>query len=265
MNDTQSQTYLLYAQKLADEAAKIMKQYYHTDYKKELKDDQTPVTIADTEINDMVIEKIKQDFPEHGVIGEEATWQPDAETVWVCDPIDGTTAYIVHLPTSVFSIAVVYNGVPLVAVIMNPWTNDVYTAIKGDGAFRNQQKIRVSNRQWPSVCISTSGIGPKEAGTLQDKVVASFSNEVAVTHFSGLSYQGCLIAEGAIDGRVFFHNGAHDIAAVKVIVEEAGGRVTDLDGDEQPYNEPINGAVISNGNIHNELVERVREYANSWD
>src|SRR5690606_9844225 len=83
---------------------------------------------------------------------------------------------------------------------------------------------------------------------------------VYVNALLGLVHQGCLIAEGAIEGRIFLYNGAHDIAAVKLIIEEAGGKVTDLDGNEQRYDRPINGAIMSNGLIHDKLLEI---YANS--
>lgn len=265
MNDTLAEEYMLYAHTLAQKAAKIMKHYYYGDYEKKLKGNNTPVTVADTEINSMVIENIKRDFPDDGVLGEEESWQSDASILWVCDPIDGTTAYIVHLPTSVFSLAIVVDGVAYAAIVINPWTGDVYTAKKGQGAYRNKQKINVSNRKWPKVCLSTSGVGSKNTDSLQARVMTDFSSQVSVTHFSGVVFQGCLIAEGALDGRIFFHDGAHDVASTKIIVEEAGGKVTDIDGNNQLYNQPINGAIVSNGNIHKELIEKVKKHANSGD
>ena len=79
--------------------------------------------------------------------------------------------------------------------------------------------------------------------------------------FGGMVYQCCLVARGKLEGRIFPGEGAHDIAAVKLIVEEAGGRVTDIEGNEQRYDRPIRGAIISNGVVHDDLLAAVREHA----
>lgn len=265
MNDTQKQTYLQFACELAKQAGDIMKHHYRTDYVAEIKDNDTPVTIADTEINTMVIEKIKRTFPDHGVLGEEESWQTDAETLWVCDPIDGTSAYIVHLPTSVFSIALVQDGQPVVAVAFNPWTNDTYTAIKGEGALRNGQPIHVSDRSWDKAVLGMSGFERQPKKDFQAKVIAALKSEAMVTNFSGVIFQGCLLAEGALDGRVFFYENTHDIASLKLIIEEAGGKVTDIMGNEQRYDAPLNGAIMSNGHIHKDIVKVTKRYANTRD
>ena len=81
-----------------------------------------------------------------------------------------------------------------------------------------------------------------------------------VTAVPGAVFRGCLVAEGRVDGWLFAGAGAHDIAAIKVIIEEAGGRVTDITGSEQRYDRPLNGAIISNGAIHDELVAAVKKY-----
>jgi fructose-1,6-bisphosphatase/inositol monophosphatase family enzyme len=263
MTTQEKQMYQQAALEIAAQAVKIMKQYYRLDYDIRIKKDDTPVTIADTEINSMVIEQIRTRFPKHGVKGEEEVWQPDAAMIWSCDPIDGTSAYVIHLPTSMFSLALVEDGDPIVAVAANPWTADTYSAAKGGGAFRNDQPIRVSKRSWQEARIGTSGTGSNARNEFQENITAELNQETFMNRFSGVVFQGCLIAEGSLDGRVFFYDGAHDIAAVKLLVEEAGGLVTDIKGSQQRYDQPINGALASNGSVHKNLQEVVERYANS--
>ncbi|MDO8335922.1 MAG: inositol monophosphatase [Candidatus Saccharibacteria bacterium] len=247
-----------FAKNMAIVAGEIMKKYYRVEQGVEIKEDNTPVTLADKEINDLLIESVKTEFPEHGVLGEEASWNEDREKLWVCDPIDGTVPYILHVPTSAFSLALVIDGVPTVAVIYNPWIDEVYTAVKGKGAFRGKDAIHVSTKMWGNgVHVGNSG------DVLGNPISAEFSKDlykgegVIVNNIPGLAYTGATIAEGVIDGKIFTHHTAHDIAALKLIIEEAGGKVTDLEGNEQRYDQRINGAIMTNGLIHDKLVEIV--------
>jgi myo-inositol-1(or 4)-monophosphatase len=249
---------LTFAKELAYEAGEIMKKYYRGDQQVEIKKDESPVTIADKTVNNLVIEYVQSKFPDDGVLGEEASWEPRRKRLWVCDPIDGTVAYIMRIPTSMFSLALVEDGRPIVAVTYNPWTDELYSAVIRQGAYRNEQKIFVSDKKWgPGVCIAASNGSPVNNPMYKDSLK---EQNIKVVDFQGGVCKGCLIAEGAIEARIFMHNGAHDIAAVKLIIEEAGGKVTDLEGNEQRYDRPINGAIMSNSLIHDKLLEL---YANS--
>lgn len=243
---------LVFAKKVAGEAGLIMQKYYRADQHVEEKADHTPVTIADKEVNQLIVNRVKAEFSDHGVLGEELSWQPEREKLWVCDPIDGTPGYIYHIPISMFSLALVEDGVPKLGYTFNPWTGDSYHAVKNRGAWRNDEpSIRVSKRRWGKDCRlggAIQGIVSEQAVKQGVKRIAGYS----------LVFDGCLTAEGSIDGRVFGGKGAHDIAAIKIIIEEAGGKVTDLDGNEQRYDRPLNGAIMSNGLIHDELLKLVK-------
>ncbi len=102
--------YLKFAESVARSAGKIMKKYYHGDKGSDYKGDNTIVTKADKEINDLLIARVKKSFPEHSVDGEEKKFGK-SEYVWTCDPVDGTAMYARNLPVSVFSLALVVNGV----------------------------------------------------------------------------------------------------------------------------------------------------------
>ena len=136
--------YLEFAKEIAKEARSIIKKYFNEDNNSNYKGDKTIVTKADIEINDLLIEKVKEKYPEHSVDGEENQFGK-SKYVWVCDPIDGTAMYARHIPTAVFSLALVVDGVSTVGVVYDVFTDSLYTAIKGEGAYCNSKKISVSN------------------------------------------------------------------------------------------------------------------------
>lgn len=251
---------------VAREAGDIMRKYAEIDQKVERKSDNTPVTIADKTINSLLIERVKEKFPEHGVLGEEESYKADRNILWVCDPIDGTVSFILHSPHSMFSAALVVAGEVLAAVTYNPWTDELFAAIKGGGAFKNDKQIHVSQKQWgeEAFIVSTSDPVHKPYPTDSPESILKIRSEGnRLFHLSGGVFKGMLVAQGYADGFTFPYNSTHDIAAIKLIVEEAGGKVTNLSGHEQRYDKPIDGAIISNGLIHEQLIEIASDYAYS--
>ena len=131
--------YLKFAEEISEHAGEIMKKYYNSKNGQRYKKDDTIVTLADKEINQYLIERVKQTYPDHGVDGEEQTYGA-SEYLWVCDPVDGTAMFTRHVPVAVFSLALCVDGQPVVAVVNDVFSNCVYTAIKGKGAFKNGKK-----------------------------------------------------------------------------------------------------------------------------
>ncbi len=250
---------LEFAKSMAADAGKVMKKYYRIDQGVEIKSNATPLTLADTEVNDTLIERVKNEFPEYGVLGEEASWNETREKLWVCDPIDGTVGYILHIPTSAFSLALVIEGVVKVSVIYNPWVDELYHSVIGGGAFLNNKSIKVSDKKWGEYAHIANSSGGHDIFRDEELVKKLAAEKVFINSSPGIVYHGCLIAAGYIEGRTFTYHTAHDIAAVKLLIEEAGGKVTDIEGNEQRYDQKINGAIMSNGLIHDELVKIVAE------
>jgi len=227
-----------------------------------IKKDGSPVTKTDLAINSMVINEVKKHFPKHGVLGEEESHPIEgAEYVWVCDPVDGTIPFLRGVPTCMFSLALTHHGEPILGVAYDAFTNRLFFAEKGKGAFLNGKKIRVSklkelkgsyiaNEIWANMKYPLPG--------LEDDFV--FKERGQMFDTNSAVYNSCLIAAGQIEGYIFAHHTAHDIAAVKVIVEEAGGEVTDLFGKGQRYDMSIKGAIISNGTIHRKLISLVKKH-----
>lgn len=248
--------YLEFAKDIAENAGEIMLKYFNEDNGASYKYDQTIVTKADTEINHYLINKVKEVFPEHSVDGEEEQFGK-SKYMWVCDPVDGTAMYARHIPVAVFSLALVIDGVSTVGVVYDPFTDNMYTAIKGEGAYRNDVKINVNKVLLDDMkSVSQFDMWPEAEYNLFD----SLKELGKKTYFVGVGsvIRACMcIANGDFNLAIFpgtKHKNC-DIAAAKVIVEEAGGKVTDIFGNEQRYDEDIKGAVISNGLVHQEVID----------
>ena len=250
-----NQKYLKFAKDIAYKAGKIMIKYFEDNSEASYKLDQTIVTKADTEINQYLIKKVKETFPTHSVDGEEEQFGK-SNYVWVCDPIDGTAMYARGIPVAVFSLALVIEGVPTIGVVYDPFTDSMYSAIKDKGAYKNNKKISVNNIELnDKKSVSNFDMWPKADYNLYDSIKELGKK----TYFVGVGsvIRACMcIATGDFNLAIFpgtTHKNC-DIAAAKVIVEASGGKVTDLFGNEQRYDRDINGAVISNGKVHDEVV-----------
>ena len=254
------QQYLNFAKEIAYKAGEIMRKYFSGDSGVAYKYDQTIVTKADTEINDYLIARVKETFPDHAVYGEEKRFG-ESDHVWVCDPVDGTAMYARHIPVSVFSLALVVRGVPTVGAIYDPFTDTLYSAVKGRGAHKNNEKIHVSDIELNDMrSVAHFDMWPEAEYNLYDAVKELGRK----TYFVGIGsiIRACMCVAGGDFTLAIFPGTKHknfDIAAVKVIVEEAGGKVTDLFGNEQRYDKDINGAIISNGKVHAEAVSVIAQ------
>lgn len=141
------QEYLEFAKDIALYAGRVMMEYYNDEISLNYKKDKTVVTMVDKRINSYLIERVKEKYKDHSVSGEEESFIQESEYVWVCDPLDGTGMYVNHIPVFVFSLALVYKGQPIVGVVYNPNEDKMYTAIQGEGAYCNNKKISVNNKQ----------------------------------------------------------------------------------------------------------------------
>lgn len=252
--------YLEFAKEIAKEAGNIMLQYFHGNNGASYKGDRSIVTLADKEINTYLIERVKETFPTHCVDGEEEQFGK-SQYVWVCDPVDGTAMYARHVPVAVFSLALVVDGVSKVGVVYDPFLDKMYTAIHGQGAYLNGKKIMVNDYaledmqsvsnfdMWPSakypVYALLQELGKKtyfvSVGSVIRACMCVASGEFSLAIFPGTTRKNC------------------DIAAAKVIVEEAGGKVTNFWGEDQRYDGNIDGAIVSNGKVHDEVLATIHK------
>ncbi|MDB5160652.1 MAG: Inositol-phosphate phosphatase [Candidatus Saccharibacteria bacterium] len=256
--------YLEFAKDLAKEAGSIMYENFLTNPAKEWKEDRTPLTFTDTQINRLVIERISASFPDHSVLGEEESHNLGGEMTWVCDPVDGTMAFSHGLPISTFSLALTRAGKPIVGVVYDPYIKRLFWASKGEGAFLNGDQIHVSQSEsLENTLIDLEAIG--ESGQPVIKLKPDFLPALTAlgansTRLWSVILPSVLVASGQFSATLFVHTKPEDGASIKIIVEEAGGKVTDLFGREQRYDQPTNGFLASNGKIHQQLLNLIAEY-----
>lgn len=259
--DNKLEEYLEFAKDIAKYAGKVMLKYFKQNNGASYKKDETIVTLADTEINSYLIKQVKEKYPSHSVDGEEEQFGK-SNYVWVCDPVDGTAMYARHIPVAVFSLALVINGVPKIGVIYDIFTNNLYSAINGKGAYRNDIKINVNDYKIEDIqSVCHYDMTRHSVYNIYD-CIKELSKKTYFVSLGSITRACTCVANGEFNLAIFpgtEHKNC-DIAAAKVIVEEAGGKVTDLFGNEQRYDESINGAIISNGKVHNEVIEIIKKY-----
>ena len=254
--------YLAFAKEIALYAGKVMLDNYNTDVNMDFKEDKTIVTRVDKGVNSYLIKKVKEKYPEHAVIGEEESNSFESDYVWVCDPLDGTSMYVNHIPVFVFSLALVYKGEPIVGVIYNPNEDKMYTAIKGEGAYCNDVKISVNNKHLGELGYKTNVEIFKNNILDEVLLIKELKKKSKIVSIGSVARGSMAVATGDFCCVVFpgTSHGNCDIAASYLIVVEAGGKVTELNGNNQRYDTSINGAIISNGVSHDEILEVVKNY-----
>jgi len=256
-----NEEYLKFAKNIAYKAGEIMNKYFRTDNGSTYKSDETIVTKADKEINEYLIGKVRETFPSHSVDGEEEQFGK-SNYVWVCDPVDGTAMYARHVPVAVFSLALVIDGVPTVGVVYDPFTDSLYSAVKGHGTYKNNEKISVNNLDlYDKRSVSNFDMWARAGYDIYDVIKAIGNKSYFIS--LGSVVRACMcVASGDFTVAVFpgtIHKNC-DIAAAKIVVEEAGGKVTDLFGNEQRYDKDIQGALVSNGKVHEEMLKLIKKF-----
>ena len=251
---------LSFAKSLALVAGDMIRKNFTLGMQKEWKEDNSPVTDTDNAINHMVIEEIKKKFPTHSILGEEETHKIEgSEFAWLCDPIDGTIPFSHGAPNCMFLLALVKEGEPVVGVMYDPFMNRLLHAVKGHGAFMNDAPIEVSKaRTLRSKCVEVSyrDVVAGEPNLLRYRIAKEGAK---IANFCCVGYGEMLTACGEFVASIFGYKKPYDVAAAKVIIEEAGGKVTDMQGNEQRYDRPINGCVMTNGHVHEKIVALIQE------
>lgn len=253
--------YLDFAKEIAFYAGKKIKGGF-SETEMDYKMDRTVVTKIDKDINHYLIERVKEKYPEHSVIGEEEKYDNNSKNVWVCDPIDGTGMYVANIPVSVFSLAFVVDGVVQIGVVYDPHEDNMYTAIKGQGAYCNGKRIHVNSLQFGDLGYRLNFEMWDKAKYNSMAIALDLLSEVKVSAIGSVARSCMAVATGAFCCDLFpgTEHGNCDIAASSLIVEEAGGKVTDFEGNAQRYDRNINGAIISNGASHDVLLKKVKQY-----
>lgn len=232
-------------------AGDVTLQYFQKGPGVELKANLSPVTVADTEAESLIRDRIAKSFPNHGIFGEEFGKEGDAAARWVIDPIDGTKSFVAGVPLYGGLLSFEEDGKPVVAAMVFPALGLLVSAVLGAGSECNGQPIRVSTRAMLSgsliSCGSHKSMGARGiSGTFE----ANIASQAMATRTWGDAYGHLLVACGRIDAMVDPVVEHYDISAPWLIVHEAGGRSTNLHGEEGLWGE----ALSSNGLLHSQIV-----------
>jgi histidinol-phosphatase len=230
-DQTQSSRYLQAALQAARAAAEISRSYYAGNFTVTTKADLTPVTQADVECEEKIREIILGHFPEHGFYGEETgRTQEDADYLWLVDPIDGTKGFVRQYPFFSTQIALMHRGEIIVGVSSGTMMDELAWAEKGQGAWLNGERLAVSAIADPDrAAISTGNLKSLALSDGWNALGAIVARADRIRGY-GDFYHYHLLAAGKIEAVIESDVNILDIAALSLIVSEAGGIFSDLNG-----------------------------------
>lgn len=220
------------------------------------------VTEVDVASERAVVGVIREAFPDHDVLAEEGGGGPatGAELRWVIDPLDGTTNFIHDIPIFGVAVAVERRGVPVAGVILDPVRGDLYHAVRGGGAWRGEERLAVSGTTELSRCLVLTGIPFRELRWLP-RYLPGLERVARAT--AGIRRMGsaaldlAYLAAGRAEGFWEYGLSRWDLSAGVLLVEEAGGRVTDLAGSGAHLD--TGHVLATNGSVHDALLACVRD------
>lgn len=258
LTDSEIEALHAVADRAAEEAGKILLERFgkaRVEYKGEI----DLVTDADRASEKRIIEIIKEAFPEHGIYAEESGERSSPSRVrWLIDPLDGTTNYAHGLPLFAVSIAVEVDGKIVAGIVYNPAYREKYTAIRGKGAWLNGERLRVSATSELDKSMLVTGFpyhirstGPDQNNL--DHFINFSMRSRAVRRLGSAALDLAYVARGSLDGFWEAFLNPWDLAAGWLLVEEAGGKVTDLRG--RPLTYEARQILATNGKIHDAMLE----------
>jgi histidinol-phosphatase len=236
----------------AQEAGQVALRYFDADLTVEWKQDRSPVTVADREAESLLRARLLGAFPEDGFLGEESGDAPGASGFrWIIDPVDGTRNFIRGIPIWATLVGLEHKGEPILGVAHVPALKQTYRALRGDGAHRDDRRIAVSKvASLAEAIMFYSSLAWFIKAGRQD-VFLDLAARTQRQRGFGDFYGFLLVAQGS--GELMIEHGVHiwDVAAMKPILEEAGGRLTDWEGQANIHRPDV---MASNGLLHDEAL-----------
>jgi histidinol-phosphatase len=231
MTETKLKEFLATALQAAEAARELILSYYNGEFDIEIKSDQTPVTVADRGAEQVIRDTISKTYPEHGIFGEEyGAENTDTEYLWLVDPIDGTKSFVKRYGMFSTQIALMHRGELILGVSCAPAMNELVWATRGGGAFDTDGQLHISGvSAIDAASISTGNIQSLAASDRWPALGRVLANTNRTRGY-GDYYHYHRLAAGQLDAVIESDVNILDIAALYVIVTEAGGVFTDLDG-----------------------------------
>lgn len=244
------QEFLDVARNAAHEAGKIQREAFRTAHRVEYKSPDDIVTDVDRRAETAITDRILGEFPKHAILAEESGAQNESSHRWIVDPLDGTTNFVQGIAHYCVSIALEVDGRLELGIIYHTPEDDLYTAVRGDGASLNDESLSVSTVEQLDRAVIAVEFSPDDlatGGTLD--ILAALNRRARRTrHMGSSASELAMVARGTFDGLFGTRFHPWDIAAGHVLVDEAGGEVTRLDGANQSGRH-----LVSNGTIHSDL------------
>lgn len=268
MTNTNYVRFLSYTETVVENAAKLLIRYQKKAKIVKMKDLADLVISADLASERLIVEQIRKKYPEHGILSEEAGSKTGTfEYVWIVDPLDGTKEYARGLKEYNCLIAVEHKDKLVVGVQKRIGTDELYTCAYQYGAYLDQEPIKVSatvelEKSFVGIHlpISSTPVNQTEKMMILTKKLILFTYRVR-PGWDDANLLGW-VARGVLDGHIItsgIKNGWYDLASGILLVEEAGGIVTDMNGDRIINRNLTNGIVASNGIIHKKLLQLIRD------
>ncbi len=242
------------AKKAAEKAGKILIKYHRKELEISNKIGVDIVTNADLEAEKLIVNTLKKSFQNYGILAEESGVEGNQKTKWIIDPLDGTMNFSRGSEIFGTTIALEKDGEIVLGLIYLPKHKEMFTAIKGKGTFLNKKRINVSNRKGESSIIIIGGGWFSKESEKFNKNLTELANKYpnGFRRYGSAIYGLAMIGCGRSEAMLFHHTKSWDISAGALLVEEAGGLVTNLKGEKwNPYQ---GNYVFSNGKIHKEIL-----------
>ena len=230
----------------------ITRRYFGRPIEVTRKADFTPVTDADREVETFLRSSLERHFPDHSILGEEfGETRKEGRYRWVIDPIDGTKSFLLRTPLFGTLLALEENGVPVLGAIYLPVQDQLMVGSKEFGTFLNGKQCKVSGVSKLAEARLMISDPACLTGENADAGIAALSQKVEIARGFGDCYGYFLVASGVADIMIDPILAYHDVAALKPIIEGAGGRLTSMRGTEEVQ---LSSAVATNGLLHDEVL-----------
>jgi len=242
----------------ARSAGDVVMNSFRTEQEVTFKSPDQPVTQADIAADALLQERLLAERSEYGWLSEETADtrdRLDREFVWLVDPIDGTRSFVAGRAEFSISIGLAQRGQVVLGVVLNPATGELYSALRGSGAFKGERQLRID-------VVERRAVIAASRSEIRRGDFEPFVNVYDILPTGSTAYKLAKVAEGSAD--IFMSRGPKsewDLAAGALIVEEAGGRVTDLHGNGLQFNRPsphIRGVLAARAGLHEEVLMRLR-------
>ena len=242
----------------AKDAGKILSNGYAKQHLSQEKSDKSFITEIDLESNDLIIRNISKTFPEHAILSEESgKSEKDSDYSWVIDPLDGTSNFIHHIPFYCISIALIYKNEPIVAVVYDSLRNELFSASKNHGTYLNGKKIVISPKDpkktsYISLIYSRDSLQKNHSNCI---FFALNPPEFRIRNLGAAALELAYVASNRLDGLTIMGNNPWDVYAGILLIQEAGGDVTDR--KNLPWCSESNNIVAGQKDIHEKILHAI--------